>query len=129
MTMKLRLQEAVQENEYYFRGFVSMADLAVLFAEYPFEEDTLEKAAIHRRSMERGVTPFSVTLRAMPDTGWTAEGEDLIFSDTRWEIRDGKSRVAAVSKMTEENLADHEAEVKIFLLTKEKMENMEQNRI
>ena len=95
---ELRLQVAVQENEYYFRGFVSMADLAVLFAEYPFEEDTLEKAAIHRRSMERGVTPFSVTLRAMPDTGWTAEGEDLVFNDTRWEIRDGKSRVAAVSK-------------------------------
>lgn len=56
-------------------------------------------------------------------------GEDLVFNDTRWEIRDGKSRVAAVSKMAEENLADHEAEVKIFLLTKEKMENMEQNRI
>ena len=30
------------------------------------------------------------------------------------------------AKMAEENLADHEAEVKIFLLTKEKMENMEQ---
>lgn len=53
MIMKLRLQEAVQENEYYFRGFVSMTDLAVLFGKYPFEEDILEKAAIRRRSMEQ----------------------------------------------------------------------------
>ena len=45
MTMKLRLQQAIQENEYYFRGFVRMADLAELFREYPFEEETLEKAA------------------------------------------------------------------------------------
>ncbi len=41
MTMKLRLQQAIQENEYYFRGFVRMADLAELFREYPFEEETL----------------------------------------------------------------------------------------
>ena len=33
-----------------------------------------------------------------------------------------------MSRMTEEELDGHEAEVKIFLLTKEKMENMEQNR-
>ena len=68
MTMKLRLQQAIQENEYYFRGFVRMADLAELFREYPFEEETLEKAAIHRRSMEHGISSFTVTLRAMPDT-------------------------------------------------------------
>ena len=127
MTMKLRLQQAIQENEYYFRGFVRMADLAELFREYPFEEETLEKAAIHRRSMERGISSFTVTLRAMPDTGRTTEGEDLFFADAMWEIRDGKSRVAALSRMTEEELDGHEAEVKIFLLTKEKMEIMEQN--
>ena len=126
MTMKLRLQQAIQE--YYFRGFVRMADLAELFREYPFEEETLEKAAIHRRSMEHGISSFTVTLRAMPDTGRTTEGEDLFFEDAMWEIRDGKSRVAALSRMTEEELDGHEAEVKIFLLTKEKMENMEQNR-
>ena len=54
--------------------------------------------------------------------------DDLIFQDAQWEIRDGKSRVAAVTEMTEEELADCEAEVKIFLLTEEKMEKMEQNR-
>lgn len=91
MTMKLRLQQAIQENEYYFRGFVRMADLAELFREYPFEEETLEKAAIHRRSMEHGISSFTVTLRAMPDTGRTTEGEDLFFEDAMWEIRDGKA--------------------------------------
>ena len=83
--MKLRLQQAIQENEYYFRGFVRMADLAELFREYPFEEETLEKAAIHRRSMERGISSFTVTLRAMPDTGRTTEGgKTCFFADAMW---------------------------------------------
>ena len=128
MIMRLRLQQAVQENDYYFRGFVTMTDLAELFRAYPFREETLEKAAIHRRNMEQGISPFSVTLRAAPDTERDAEGDDLIFQDAQWEIRDGKSRVAAVTEMTEEELADCEAEVKIFLLTEEKMEKMEPNR-
>ena len=80
------------------------------------------------KRQEHGISSFTVTLRAMPDTGRTTEGEDLFFEDAMWEIRDGKSRVAALSRMTEEELDGHEAEVKIFLLTKEKMENMEQNR-
>lgn len=128
MTMKLRLQQAIQENEYYFRGFVRMADLAELFREYPFEEETLEKAAIHRRSMEHGISSFTVTLRAMPDTAGRQRGKTCFLKMPCGSIRDGKSRVAALSRMTEEELDGHEAEVKIFLLTKEKMENMEQNR-
>lgn len=65
MIMRLRLQQAVQENDYYFRGFVTMTDLAEIFRAYPFREETLEKAAIHRRNMEQGISPFSVTLRAV----------------------------------------------------------------
>ena len=41
MIMRLRLQQAVQENDYYFRGFVTMTDLAEIFRAYPFLQETL----------------------------------------------------------------------------------------
>lgn len=47
--MQLKLYEPMQENDYYFKGYVSLKELSQLFSDYEFPEETLEKAAIHKK--------------------------------------------------------------------------------
>ena len=93
--MKLRLKHAM-ENDYYFHGFLDLRELADAFADYPFDSEALEKARIHRNDMERSMPVLSVSIRMNPDTKLSWEGEDLLCEGADWEIRDGKSRVAAL---------------------------------
>ena len=48
--MQLKLYEPMQENDYYFKGYVSLKELSQLFSDYEFPEETLEKAAIQYAS-------------------------------------------------------------------------------
>ena len=125
--MKLQLQDAVRKNEYYFTGYTDMSEIADLFREYPFEEETLERAAIHRKNMENGIRPFSLLLRGMPDTKFEIDQSNVFFDDVSWEIRDGKSRVAAIKDIEKDFLTGYEIEVTVILATPEKMNAIENN--
>ena len=88
--MKLRLKHAMQENDYYFHGFLDLRELADAFADYPFDSEALEKARIHRNDMERSMPVLSVSIRMNPDTKLSWEGEDLLCEGADWEIRGWK---------------------------------------
>ncbi len=56
--MKLRLKNAQQKSSSYYCGYVDLNALAEQLKDYPFEEETLEKARIHKRNMEGGISPL-----------------------------------------------------------------------
>lgn len=127
--MKLRLKHAMQENDYYFHGFLDLRELADAFADYPFDSEALEKARIHRNDMERSMPVLSVSIRMNPDTKLSWEGEDLLCEGADWEIRDGKSRVAALRGLDSYLLEGGFARARIFRTTKEHLARLEQNLI
>lgn len=127
--MRLRLTDAERRSDYYFTGYAALVDMAELFREYPFDGEVLEKAAVHQRNMEEGIPPFHVTMRAGDGCIAEESENEIIFEMEEYEIRDGKSRIAAVCRMDKEKLEEESVPVKLFLLTKERMEKMEQNRL
>ena len=46
----------MQENDYYFKGYVSLKELSQLFSDYEFPEETLEKAAVEAFKLGYEVT-------------------------------------------------------------------------
>lgn len=125
--MKLRLKNAQQKSSSYYCGYVDLNALAEQLKDYPFEEETLEKARIHKRNMEGGISPFTVTLRLEPECRrWEEEG-DLILESLESQVWDGKSRAAAVCMLEGPLPKDAVTMVKVFLATEEKMKKLEQN--
>lgn len=125
--MELRLIEAIQRSESHFGGYVSLVELARILKDYPFEDEVLQKARFYKDYMENGIINFKVTLRLAPDADVTEDGDDRIFKSSQCELRDGKSRAAAVCMLSEDILEGAKAEAEIFLATKEKMDKLEQN--
>lgn len=127
--MELKLIEAIQKSETHFRGYVDLLELARLLKDYPFEDEVLQKARIYKKYMENGVFNFKVTVRLEPDTDISEIGYERIFRFSQFEIRDGKSRAAALCMLPADILEDKETEAEIFLATKEKMDKLEQNKL
>lgn len=127
--MELKLIEAIQKSETHFRGYVDLPELARLLKDYPFEDEVLQKARIYKKYMENGIINFKVTVRLEPDTDISEDGDDRVFRFSQCEIRDGKSRAAALCMLPEDILEDKETEAEIFLATKEKMDKLEQNKL
>lgn len=127
--MELKLIEAIQKSETHFRGYVDLPELARLLKDYPFEDEVLQKARIYKKYMENGVFNFKVIVRLEPDTDISEIGYERIFRFSQFEIRDGKSRAAALCMLPEDILEDKETEAEIFLATKEKMDKLEQNKL
>lgn len=124
--MKLKLQDAVRKSEYHYKGTVKLTDLAEAFKGYHFSEEVLAKAAIHKGAMMGGISPFHVTVRIDPGSTVDDMGE-ICFS--YGELRDGKSKTAAACQMAKEELEGYEVQIDLFLVTKEKMDKLEANRL
>ena len=80
--MQLKLYEPMQENDYYFKGYVSLKELSQLFSDYEFPEETLEKAAIHKKNMLQGISSFTAVLRMDPDSRTEVSEDMIVFTST-----------------------------------------------
>lgn len=128
MNMKnLVLYDVNQDSAYRYTGITTFENLAEVTGDYSFEEDVMEKAAIHKQTMmsqQNGISSFAVTLRISPDTEILEDGESLHFTFDEFEIRDGRSKCAAVSMLEPEYLEDNWVRVQVFVLDEEKMNKL-----
>ena len=123
----LVLHDVSQDSAYRYTGITTFENLAEVTGDYPFEEDVIEKAAIHKQTMmsqQNGISSFSVTLRISPDAEILEDGESLHFTFDEFEIRDGRSKCAAVSMLDPEYLEDNWVRVQVFVLDQEKMNRL-----
>ena len=118
----LVLYDVSQDSAYHYTGITTFENLAEITGDYPFEEEVMEKAMIHKQTMmshPNGISSFAVTLRISPDASILEEGESLHFS-----LRDGKSKCAAVSMLEPEYLENNWVKVQVFVLDEEKMDQL-----
>ncbi|MEE1192401.1 MAG: hypothetical protein UHO63_08705 [Blautia sp.] len=123
----LVLHDVSQDSAYRYTGITTFENLAEVTGDYPFEEDVMEKAAIHKQTMmsqQNGISSFGVTLRISPNAEILEDGESLHFMFDEFEIRDGKSKCAAVSMLEPEYLEDNWVKVQVFVLDQEKMNRL-----
>lgn len=116
---ELKLFEMQQESTFRYTGITSFENLLEVTGDYPFDEEVMEKAQVHKRNMS---VPFSVTLRISPDAVIKENEGETTFSFNEYDIRDGRSKCAAVSLLEPEYLEDHLVKIHIFMLEKEKMD-------
>lgn len=116
---KLKIFEIRQESTYRYTGITSFKNLLEVTADYPFDEEVMEKAEIHKRNMS---APFSVTLRLEPETVLTEHEDGAEFSFETYDIRDGRSKCAAIGLLEPEDMEENLVKLDIFLLDKEKMD-------
>ena len=123
----LVLHDVSQDSAYRYTGITTFENLAEVTGDYSFEEDVMEKAAIHKQTMmsqQNGISSFSVTLRISPDAEILEDGESLHFTFDEFDIRDGRSKCAAVSMLDPEYLEDNWVRVQVFVLDQEKMNRL-----
>ena len=119
--MQLKLYEPMQENDYYFKGYVSLKELSQLFSDYEFPEETLEKAAIQKKNMLQGISSFTAVLRMDPDSRTEVSEDMIVFTSDHIQICNGASKIAAICQMDSSQLDESAASISIFLTTEEKM--------
>ena len=122
--MQIKLYRAIQENNYYFKGYGKAEEIARIFSKNNFSEETLKKATIHRSVMEQGISPFTVTLRMEPETKKEVYEEETIFTGEVCQICNGASKIAALCQMKEEEINDGIITINLFLATEEKMKEI-----
>ena len=123
----LVLHDVSQDSAYRYTGITTFENLAEVTRDYPFEEDVMEKAAIHKQTMmsqQNGISSFVLTLRISPNAEILEDGESLYFTFDEFEIRDGRSKCAAVSMLDPEYLEDNWVRVQVFVLDQEKMNRL-----
>ena len=123
----LVLHDVSQDSAYRYTGITTFENLAEVTGDYPFEEDVMEKAAIHKQTMmsqQNGISSFALTLRISPNAEILEDGESLHFTFDKFEIRDGRSKCAAVSMLDPEYLEDNWVKVQVFVLDEEKMNKL-----
>lgn len=123
----LVLHDVSQDSAYRYTGITTFENLAEVTRDYPFEEDVMEKAAIHKQTMmsqQNGISSFVLTLRISPNAEILEDGESLHFTFDEFEIRDGRSKCAAVSMLEPEYLEDNWVRVQVFVLDQEKMNRL-----
>lgn len=119
----LVLHDVSQDSAYRYTGITTFENLAEVTGDYPFEEDVMEKAAIHKQTMmsqQNGISSFVLTLRISPNAETLEDGESLHFTFDEFEIRDGRSKCAVVSMLDPEYLEDNWVRVQVFVLDQEK---------
>lgn len=123
----LVLHDVSQDSAYRYTGITTFENLAEVTGDYSFEEDVMEKAAIHKQTMmsqQNGISSFVLTLRISPNAEILEDGESLHFTFDEFEIRDGRSKCAAVSMLDPEYLEDNWVRVQVFVLDQEKMNRL-----
>lgn len=126
---ELKVFEINQASAYRYTGITTFENLAEVTGDYPYSEEVREKAEIQKENMvSRGIAAgsydvpaFSVTLRISPDAVVAEEEDGLRFRFEDYDIRDGRSKCAAVSMLEPEWLEDNCVKVDIFVLSEEKM--------
>lgn len=126
---ELKVFEISQASAYRYTGITTFENLAEVTGDYPYSEEVLEKAEIQKENMvSQGVASggydipaFSVTLRISPDAAITEEEDGLLFRFEDYDIRDGRSKCAAVGMLEPEWLGDNCVKVDLFVLSEEKM--------
>lgn len=116
---QLKMFEVQQESAYRYTGITSFMNLLEVTGDYPFDEEVMEKAEIQKENMS---SPFSVTLRINPDAVITENEEGIVFSFEDYDVRDGRSKCAAIRLLDPECLEDNIVKLHIFALDKEKMD-------
>lgn len=116
---ELKVFEIQQESGYRYTAITSFENLLDVTADYNFDEEVLEKAEIYKKNMS---SSFSVTLRISPDASITESEEGIVFSFEDYDIRDGRSKCAAIRLLEPEYLEDNYVKLQIFMLEKEKMD-------
>ena len=123
----LVLHDVSQDSAYRYTGITTFENLAEVTGDYSFEEDVIEKAAIHKQTMmsqQNGISSFALILRISPNAEILEDGESLHFTFDEFEIRDGRSKCAAVSMLDPEYLEDNWVRVQVFVLDQEKMNRL-----
>ena len=123
----LVLHDVSQDSAYRYTGITTFENLAEVTGDYSFEEDVIEKAAIHKQTMmsqQNGISSFALILRISPNAEILEDGESLHFTFDEFEIRDGRSKCAAVSMLEPEYLEDNWVRVQVFVLDQEKMNRL-----
>lgn len=123
----LVLHDVSQDSAYRYTGITTFENLAEVTGDYSFEEDVMEKAAIHKQTMmsqQNGISSFALILRISPNAEILEDGESLHFTFDEFEIRDGRSKCAAVSMLDPEYLEDNWVRVQVFVLDQEKMNRL-----
>lgn len=123
----LVLHDVSQDSAYRYTGITTFENLAEVTGDYSFEEDVMEKAAIHKQTMmsqQNGISSFALILRISPNAEILEDGESLHFTFDEFEIRDGRSKCAAVSMLEPEYLEDNWVRVQVFVLDQEKMNRL-----
>ena len=54
----LVLYDVSQDSEYHYTGITTFENLAEITGDYPFEEEVMEKAMIHKQTMKEKVCTF-----------------------------------------------------------------------
>lgn len=116
---ELKVFEIQQESAYRYTCITSFENLLEVTGDYPFDEEVMEKAEIQKANIS---APFSVTLRISPDAVVQENEEGAVFSFEDYDIRDGRSKCAAIGLQETEGLEDHIVKLHIFMLEKEKMD-------
>ncbi len=73
----LVLYDVSQDSAYHYTGITTFENLAEIIGDYPFEEEVMEKAMIHKQTMvshPNGISSFAMTLRISPDASILEEG-------------------------------------------------------
>lgn len=115
---QLKLFEVQQESAYRYTGITSFMNLLELTGDYPFDEEVLEKAEIQKENMGT----FAVTLRIDPEAQVNEEEDGIVFEFDDFDIRDGRSKCAALRLLEPECLDDNIVKLNIFVLSKDKMD-------
>lgn len=116
---ELKVFEIQQESAYRYTCITSFENLLELTGDYPFDEEVMEKAEFHKANMS---APFSVTLRISPDAAVKEYEEGVVFTFEDYDIRDGRSKCAALRLLEPECLEDNVVKLDVFMLEKEKMD-------
>lgn len=120
---ELKVFEIQQQSTCHYTGITSFENLLEVTGDYPFDEEVMEKAEIHKENMS---DMFSVTLRLSPDAVIAENEGETTFSFEDYDIRDGRSKCAAIGLLDVEDLQDNLVKLHIFVLNKEKMDAMMQ---
>lgn len=116
---ELKVFEIQQESTCHYTGITSFENLLEVAGDYPFDAEVMEKAEIHKNSMS---APFAVTLRLEPEVTVKEYEGETVFSFEDYDIRDGRSKCAAIGLLEPECLEDNIVKLHIFVLEKEKMD-------
>lgn len=121
---QLTLLNANQETEYRYVGYVTFEDVMRMLEGYRFDQDVLDKAQIHKENYIRYGSenaPVSAVIRVSASAKVEKSDETVKVMFEDFDIRDGRSKLAAVTMLDPENVQGSYVKVNLFVLDAESM--------